>query len=1052
MSDSRGELDWDALQKLAAEGASAEADDVDEIVEDEVDYIDDPEDVQDSAAKAAPAEKKKLPPRSESPARESPPDNEEGAVTGKLRSAMRQSRVRPGSEDTLRSPLVLGLGGGTAALVLIGFIFHFMINRQTTEEAYDAAKQLYDDGKYANAVTALTEFLALNGQTEFAKPAMLYRGMAEVDKSIITAKDYPAGLEKLRGFVSEFQDYDNFDTHRPYVADRARLVALEAAKEAGRKKEDELLKTSDEARTVFTTYAAQDIKPKELIAEIEKTKRASQAEILRDRTQATATVEIDKALVKQDTLGGIASWRNLVGRYDELRNDAKIAALLTKVLAAEQKRVVVEPQSVAGVTTERESQVPTPTTFAFHARSSTDEVSGGRCVLAVSKDCCYGVDTITGEPVWRRTVGVNAPFFPVLDSSTGSAFMFDTVHNELLKIEINTGKLLWRSAIETPAVAAPLLAGGRLLLPTTGGKLYDISSADGAISRRVVFSQSVGTPASMPGNERIVVAGDQEVFYVLNVSSLECERVQYLGDGHPSGSIAAPLLPMGPYILACENRADGASSDLHILNAAQTSGELVEVASTTVQGLVVDPPVIRGQDLFVPSTGERVSSFTVSDVAGQPILTVGPVYPGQALSQAPISLLAGPERQVWLAGSAVRKLQVIGDDLQSSPNPAAVGTVSQPLQYVDRRLFHGRRRAYTDAVTFVRMDRETLEGDTQAVLGAKILAWSISDRTPPSVMVATEAGMVFRTTAAKWDQGGLQTTDAERLPLNEDLNEPIGAVAMDKGQLAVAAGGPEPKLWVLNAVGKLDRSFPLTSGPTAPLGFLSGRVMVPMQGRIKLVTTGSGQGIVEDFTLPTEEMPNAKWRYVTTSGETDVIAVLDSGDVILARYQSTPRQFLGQVARISLGAPVHVEGDAEDGLVVLADGARKVHLLEASSLTTRGERELASPIATKAYLAGDLVFVETADHTLHALKQDESLSDAWSLPHASLAGRPSPMDKGLLLPLVDGRVLTVNPQSGAVVTTVETGQGLAGSPFAVGNERLLPTRDGSLVRLSGGQP
>ena len=44
--------------------------------------------------------------------------------------------------------------------------------------------------------------------------------------------------------------------------------------------------------------------------------------------------------------------------------------------------------------------------------------------------------------------------------------------------------------------------------------------------------------------------------------------------------------------------------------------------------------------------------------------------------------------------------------------PEALGLTSQPLQYVDRKLFHGRRRAYTDAVTFVRMDRDELTSDT----------------------------------------------------------------------------------------------------------------------------------------------------------------------------------------------------------------------------------------------------------------------------------------------------------------------------------------------------
>jgi outer membrane protein assembly factor BamB len=1057
MPDPRGDLNWDALQALANESHAAGADGEDgDVFEDE------------AAPPAPPAAKgEKSTPSREAPARESasreaPPRNESTSasppasapapLTDKVRDALRQSRVRPGQEDTLRSPLILSLGGGTAALILIGAVFHFMINRQTTEESFNTAKQLYEEGKFAPAITALTDFLALNGQSSFANEALIYRGRAEVDRQVITAKDYPAGLQKLRDFIDEFESSDAFELQREFVAEKGRLIALEAAQQAGVRKDESLLKTSDEARTIFSSYAAQDVKPKERIAVIEAAKRASQAEILRTRTGSEASTAINAALKKNDTLGAIAAWRNLVGRYDELRKDARIAGLLNQVLDAEKARVAVQPLEVTAAAVQ--APATSPIVFTFHARSSTDEVSGGRCVLAVAKDCVYGVDTITGEPRWRHSIGLNAPYFPLVDSSTGTAVAFDSNAAELVKFDINTGKVLWRTPLEDRATASPLLVGGRLLVPTAADRLYDVDFGNGAITRRVQFSQSVSAPALMPGGERIALAGDQEFYYVLNLSALECERVQYLGNGHASGSIVAPLLPMGPYLLVCENQGDGKSSELHLLNAKQTSGELVEVASSRVQGLVVDPPVIRGQDLFVPSTGERVSAFTVSDVAGQPVLTVGPVYPGTGASTAPIYLLTGPERQVWVAGSAVRQLQITGDDLRANPKPEAVGIASQPLQYVDRKLFHGRRRAYTDAVTFIRMDRDTLVGDSQAVLGAKLLAWSVNDKTPPSVVVANEGGIAFRTTPDKWTKGGLQTTDAERLPLNEDLAEPIGATAMDKGQLAMAVGGPEPKLWVLNSVGKIDRSVPLTGGPTAPMAFMSGRVLVPQQGRLKLVSTNSGQAVVEDFTLPTEEMPTARWRYVAPTSDTDVVAALESGDVILARYQTSPRQFLGQVNRISLGAPLHVKGDQADGLVVLADGAGIVHLLDAAGLTEKGQRQLPAAVSNDCYLAGQWIFVETAGQNLLCLNRDEGLTDVWTLPldGASLAGRPHVAADGLLLPLRDGRILLVNPQDGAVLKTIETGQSLAGGAIAVGTDLLFPTADGGLLRYEAPQP
>ncbi|MCA9055906.1 MAG: hypothetical protein KDA75_18865, partial [Planctomycetaceae bacterium] len=134
-----------------------------------------------------------------------------------------------------------------------------------------------------------------------------------------------------------------------------------------------------------------------------------------------------------------------------------------------------------------------------------------------------------------------------------------------------------------------------------------------------------------------------------------------------------------------------------------------------------------------------------------------------------------------------------------------------------------------------------------------------------------------------------------------------------------------------------------------------------------------------------------------------------------------------------------------------ADGNKIVHLLEAGGLTSHGKREMPAAVSNDVYLAGEWVFVETGGAELHCLQRDESLSDVWtmSLDGAALAGRPYVSAGGLLLPLRDGRVLAVNPQDGSVAKTVQTGQGLAGSPFPVGSELFIPTFDGSLVLLGG---
>ena len=52
-------------------------------------------------------------------------------------------------------------------------------------------------------------------------------------------------------------------------------------------------------------------------------------------------------------------------------------------------------------------------TLAVHTRAVTTEVSDGRKVFAVAADSVYGIDAVTGTPLWRRVIGLNTPFAPI---------------------------------------------------------------------------------------------------------------------------------------------------------------------------------------------------------------------------------------------------------------------------------------------------------------------------------------------------------------------------------------------------------------------------------------------------------------------------------------------------------------------------------------------------------------------------------------------------------------------------------------------------------------
>src|SRR5690606_32787062 len=248
---------------------------------------------------------------------------------------------------------------------------------------------------------------------------------------------------------------------------------------------------------------------------------------------------------------------------------------------------------------------------------------------------------------------------------------------ELQLLDQKTGALLWRQPAVTGVSGPPTIEEGQIYALSRSGTLSKIDLESGQVTSQLTFSQPVVAPATpLLDGERLLVAGSQEVLYTLSNRPLECIAVTYFG--HKSGSITAPLLPMGALVLMCENQPKETSL-LHVFDTRQ-GDQLVQIDTASIPGHVVDPPVIRGRDVFVPSTGERVSSFSASDEPGQTPLVVGPRYEPEGAEQSPMFLATGPDRKVWMASRYLRQLQLTTDAIQPGSTVVNIGIATQPIQ------------------------------------------------------------------------------------------------------------------------------------------------------------------------------------------------------------------------------------------------------------------------------------------------------------------------------------------------------------------------------------
>lgn len=981
-----------------------------------------------------------------------------GILSG-LKQVLKTEDVRPGEQDPLKSPLVLGLLAGCTILVLLGFTFYFIAFRRIAETEFAQAKALLDERKYKAGMEALQEFMQFFPKHEKTPEAAMLIGLAKIDQQVGEgATNYAEGVKSIREFVSQNSAEKNFEAMKPEIATRAGNTALGAATLAGKspKSGRALLATAGEARTLFSFYSPSDTQPTEKLRLIDKTMLDSNNLIRKSETNEGITASIKQAIIDKKPMDALRLRRELLAQYADYANDKSIRLLLNDALEVERSLVQVESPNTPALTEEEAATLPGPRTLMFHARSRTDQVSVNEVAWVLSKDCLYGVDTMTGLPVWRRIVGDDKAFFPVEESVMPSLIYFDSGTDELVRVKRQDGTLVWRQALGERAAGKPLIAEGQIYVTTIGGSLLKIDLQSGSITSRLTFSQPVNGPAMItdkdsgdkqPRTSHLVVVGDQDVLYTLTMRPLECVAVSYFAQ--KSQSVSAPLISMGGYAAFVENHSE-TSSTLHLVKREGVKPSLVEAASGKIAGMVMDDTaVIHGRNLFVPSTVERVSAFSVSDSADEPALTPGPTFQVQGAQGSPIFLTAGPEGQVWMSSSALRRLQLISGTIQADPKFVADGISSQPNQSEGALLFNARRRPFTDAVTLTQTARDTLDSEWQVISGAKILAVSMFEGDAPSLLVVNEGGATFRVSAADLVQPGFHTEAAILLPINKETTLPLRACALPETQIAVVCGDPEPRIWVINRLGQIERQGTLPANPQASPVALGKRIVVPVAGKLHVARTGQADTIIQDFQFPSGEAPPV-WKQVFAADDKTLIALTEAGELLQVRLESNPRPHLAEVARQPLPSPAVGQLVMNQGRFAIACSTGDVFLFDAAKFEPVGRRTLPTPASGAAYATEVGVLVETNDAELQCLNSDAELTSKWQLklPDSSLSGQPVVIEGVLVLTTESGRVLRVNPDSGELISEQRAAGSLDSGPLKLGTQPFVITGDGSLIPLT----
>jgi outer membrane protein assembly factor BamB len=964
----------------------------------------------------------------------------------RVSTALRADRVRPGEQDVFRSPLVLGLGGGGLVVLLLTATIWFLMGRQVARRHFDRAEQEFKDQQFTQAIQSYESFLEKYQTHPLRTEAQLGVGRARIQKELAGATpSWKRGLEQLEEFITEHRNDADFKALQPGIAQFAEQIGYGAAKAAEQTRDPELLTVSADATRRLEQFGDPQNPPTTALEQISLVTEQANAAIRKQKTVEEALAAIDAAAKQKQPIVMLQQRAKLLQSYPDVANMKRLRDALQQAISLEKSQIETADLNQAADTSAEADDVPCVIPVE-HTRSRTDEAASGRYVYALAQDACFAVDSVTGEVAWRKLTGEDPPFFPQLTSGAQPGLLLGESGPPALTLRhAETGALLWRQQIPAEISGAPLVHEGEIFVAARNRSLYRLDRDTGRLKEQMTFSQDiVGPPTVAPGGEHLLVAGQTALLYALSIRPLQVVAVTFAD--HAENAVAVPLLTMGRLMLLCDNDRIN-SCQLRVFDATNPHEALVEAKPVRIDGQVFDRPVLRGSQLVVVSSGERLQAFAVNDDPEKKGLALIGNYKVQEGYAGPMQLALGPDQQFWLASSSFRRFLVSNDSLRADPNSTAPGIASQPLQIIGEQFFVGRRPPYARGVILTQVDRERMAGSWRAVVGARFLAWTPSRNE--GIVAVSETGTVFTLTSARLQQAGVELRAGTPLEIPADVIEPLGATRLDDGRLAVWCSGSQPKLWLINTLGQIESEVKLEAPLAAAPVRLKQGLILPLPGRLKFQSATRDGPRVQDYAAPVEEGAAAQWAYLLPLDDTEFLVGDREGRLSRMQIRQGDVVHLAEAAKFPLPQPVDIPPALVAGDLWIADASGTLYQLDGRSFDIKGQRTFPTSLRG-VWTDGSDRYVQLLDGTVHCVSPGEGLPDRWTTALEGLALIGPPLRAGEQLAWADrnGTVIQLDVATGHERSRVKLPQPLARELLPVGGWQFASAIDGAVYRVA----
>lgn len=950
------------------------------------------------------------------------------------------------------SPLILAGGGILALLVLCALLVTWMLRWESGDELLREAQMARDEGSFTQAISNYERFLErFPGHSE--------HGLARVELVLVRLRqatevgNYPLALEIAEQELGAVEEEERFDEAQGELAALLPRIARGLADQAEAAGDPTAAGDAVEMATTALTlcsntmYIPRSLRDDPELAEVQRVldrvaRRQKSHQGLQQGLQA-----MEEAVAAGDTRAAYDVRRQLVDEYPTLASDAQLAAMVAKTSAAEQAGIRFVAEEQKPQTTDR----PVPWTAALVVAQRRRAATGGGTSGTVSvrvDGAVYGLDTATGEVLWRRYVSF-APAAPP-QSIGDDVLVIDASQHELLCLESRTGRLQWRQEFGAP-IAAPLVVGGRTFVAAESGRLYVVDSNSGICKGYLQFPQPLRVPPAVDRRgEQLYLTGDHSSLYSISLSDLTCLGVYYLG--HSEGSIRVPPALVRNRVAVLEN--DGVETcRLHLLSLDEQGAIAEAVTDRRLAGLATAPPLVMGRRLVTVTDRGQMDVFDVTENNGNAALIS--VATRTATSRQPLERhVAMTEDHIWVGGAKLTRYGILptGNRLPVAEveDNFAGATFDHPFQLSGKTLVHVRRPAGRAgfAVTAVETSQARTLWETDLAVPP---AWSpIVDASAPALVVGNANGSVFRI-GEQEIRSRVQNEVLEARSAPAQMPALTSAVELGAGRAAFMAATASDKLLLYDPSAERNplQWVTLPSRLACAVSPFGDGLVAPLEvGQVYYLDPSGGQPLAAPFQPRLQPRKTVRYQPAGTVDQENRQFVITDGreKIYLVALVDRPQPHLAAVTEAMVGPDVIVSPIVVVGEMAYAvtEGIQLVRY-RLPTLERAGEVDLPEEVLGGPYRAGRNLLLVTTDDQLTAVTADGTL--LWSVPleHGDLAGPPLADDDGILLAYRRGILERRATSDGQALKELDVQQPLAAGPVRFQRHVVLAAHDGTLL-------